>query len=169
MLEEYCFPGFFPYIEGCPSIRYSDKAVMFKKVTGVLICSITSLTIIFFSVTTLLETSGSGRVASLQCPPEFHWPPLLNDCNLLNNWHEEFPIIIWRSVWFWGQTWNGKVLNFWRKLGSCGDRCVYQPMMPMSLKLFWKLSKRQGEDELDPLLGSNWSWYQAPNVTYENS
>lgn len=39
----------------------------------------TSSTIIFFSDTKVLEVSLRGEVASLQCPPEFHWPPLLNN------------------------------------------------------------------------------------------
>lgn len=73
--EEESFPDFLPYIDGWPSILYSDNPVMFKNVMGVLICFMTSFAITFFSPEEAPEVC-SGWVASLQLPPEFHWPPL---------------------------------------------------------------------------------------------
>jgi hypothetical protein len=68
--------AFRPYTDGWPSILIPDRLVMFRIVTGVFICFVTCSRITFLSGTGLACVSLRGTVLSLQCPPEFHSPPL---------------------------------------------------------------------------------------------
>lgn len=129
---------------------------MFRTVTGVFICFVTCSRITFLSGTGLAWVSLRGTVLSLQCPPEFHSPPLKLAINcyidLLAQRRLQLLVLGWTVK---GHTWNAMGMCFGKTLEFAVDWCNDRPTMPKWLVLFGKQYRHRDGGEHDPPLDNN--------------